>query len=804
MIELKSLSDKEVGLYGTALVHFLEENFPGEIGLNKKYLEKFEKLNLTAISRIRTNRKRVAEDFERIKKLNRIFKVMPIKDENGNLGVAFQTPNENEELQKLAAKLAFNLVDVSTNEKDTPHHEIIDKKLFKFRNPTKSERFVLVTGAGVSHAATKGAMPLSNEAIKGIEKELVEVEGIPKKLLDEELENLENYTGLDVNEFETHLLAYSKFSLSAVKRGLKKMCEIKQIPNLEYETISHMIKHRFIDIAINMNVDLLFDNCLKEELSENDFNPIFSESQCPDEENFDKYFLINNRLRRPIYMKPHGTISQNSSIRFIKDRFTQSSPLIWKTIRKLVDARLNSSPPKSLKVNFIIMGFAMKSPDLLKVIKGYLKDSSIAPHFWFFDKKKNLDEFELPLEPPVKKLIKDNSSFFIIDEKDTLSNYIEILWDKIEKSFVKNYLQRGIERHQLINKIFAPKNAIEAKENSPALLLKYYDDRIYLELILTFLSSDGMINLGHIAEGRIENYLRIRNELSIESEPRNIGYYCKKLDLGIYKEFISDAFVLRPPDEFYSKDLCQKFYKKLLGVISINRKDFLSNNEKDLIDLIKKIKKRNTLKIKPNYVHPHNNLFPNLKEENILNTSLIWIYRYRTALENEDWDLMLAVSEKGRFIPSDEERKKVFKGKKVELVLCSFNIEDFPDIPEDGRFNDIDLLSKEPLYLPWWLHNKHMAILLKKIGTDGKREFDNWEIKVGFYYESRMLSRNVNPVQITSQNDKVELMNIFANYWHRASEYSKQLKNKEKEKSVPIVETKEQLNGYIDEILGKF
>ena len=56
---------------------------------------------------------------------------------------------------------------------------------------------------------------------------------------------------MDENEFETKLLAYSKFAPKIVKRALKELCRFEHLPNLEYEILAHMLKNRFIDIVCN-------------------------------------------------------------------------------------------------------------------------------------------------------------------------------------------------------------------------------------------------------------------------------------------------------------------------------------------------------------------------------------------------------------------------------------------------------------------------------------------------------------------------------------------------------------------------
>lgn len=175
---------------------------------------------------------------------------------------------------------------------------------------------------------------------------------------------------------------------------------------------------------------------------------------------------------------------------------------------------------------------------------------------------------------------------------------------------------------------------------------------------------------------------------------------------------------------------------------------------------------------------------------------------------------MLAISEKGRFIPFDkEDANKIFNGKKIEIILSSFHHLNFSDVnPNDDRFDDLDLLSGKKLFLPWWLHNRHMVILLKRdLREEGaKREQEKWKVQDSFYYESRMLSRKVNPVIITEPNDKKTLLLMFVNYWFRAKYYTNEFEKLAKAKSkgenkfnvsIPIINDLDELKDQMDELL---
>jgi len=275
------------------------------------------------------------------------------------------------------------------------------------------------------------------------------------------------------------------------------------------------------------------------------------------------------------------------------------------------------------------------------------------------------------------------------------------------------------------------------------------------------------------------------------------------MGLKLYKGFVYDTFCLESPNDFSNDSkLYENLYKKLSEELSSQHKmpDFESEKGKKLLAYLKKIKHRNLLKITPRFSHVHNHLFSLFREEQILNTTLAWIYRYRWFFERcQDWDLLLAISEKGRFLNEDL-REKNLQEKKFELILASFDLPDFQDVRPD-KFANLPLLSNEVLKLPWWLHNQHMVLFLKKKSDQGDNWRQKWRLQQGFYYQSRVLSRRVNPVHITNEDDKERLLYIFANYWCRARAY---VACEDQNKAIPIIANREEMDRQVEALLALY
>ena len=312
-------------------------------------------------------------------------------------GFEFLPPKKWSGLGVLARELALNLVDVSMNfnEKNLPHLSVIaNEATLGYLNTTNDrmrQRFIVVVGAGASHAATGGKLPLAQEAMRLV-KEAIKAEGIKflNELVDSELNRLKLVYKAPVDDFETILVACSRFKKDTVVASLKKLCGNRHVPALSYEILAHLLKHRFIDAIINFNYDEVLDNAIEEEISNREYFYIYSDGHCPNEY---KDMLIDNRLKQPVFIKPHGTISHINTLRFTREAYFSMAPEIRDTIYDLFKADVYENEDNGqnyLPLNLIIIGFSMKSVEFNGLIRQYLEEYPKREiKFWFFDKKIN-------------------------------------------------------------------------------------------------------------------------------------------------------------------------------------------------------------------------------------------------------------------------------------------------------------------------------------------------------------------------------------------------------------------------------
>ncbi|HMQ86762.1 MAG TPA: SIR2 family protein [Flavilitoribacter sp.] len=729
-----------------------------------------------------------------------IFKLAISED----LSVRIQTWNPANLLNELGGKLALNLVDVSTSMKeDFPNYsDIFDvKEIWEQRENAKvgmRERFIAIVGPNASYAGTlkHHPIPKREEAIQIIRKKIESK--VASELIEEEIKRLTYLTQRNPEDYETQLMVLSKFSPELVIKEVTKLCGNPNAPSLVYEILAHFLKHRFLDVVINFNFDELLDNAISEELPNSEFKYIYSAGHCP--KNLDE-LKIDNRLKQPIYIKCHGTISQPNSLRFTERKGFVIDEGIQRHISELMLGEVpNDALQSHLPINLIIFGFKMENHVFNKLIEKALDENPKKFTIWLFDDDPELEKFITKRFEGHVKTNKLEIRPIKIDSDHQLEQSLIGLWDFIHRSFKGPYKPRGIARHILVNHIFQKISPLDL--NSGNQLREYYHDRFVLEICILLLLSNGVVHLSQISQSRAGKYFQKLKELSDGNQDEYILYNeLRKLGLKIYEGFMYDTFLIEDKKVFNDADaLIEYLRNKLSEKLTVDRQQFVTNKYKnDFKKFALDIRKRNLLMVNPAYTHPHDNLFSYITNQDILNTSLAWIYHYRKNIENniDKWDLMLAISEEGRFLNGDIDDNKL-KEKYFELILATFRI---PELIKhsDEKLRKLNLLSERPLYRPWWLHNKHLVLLMKRKSVEYTGNWnEDWELIEGFFYEHPMLSRRVNPVKINHKKDLPKLLFIFAIYWHGAKKYSSD------EESMPVLKSKSQLDAVIKEMLKPF
>jgi hypothetical protein len=240
---------------------------------------------------------------------------------------------------------------LSYNNNDENKKSNQDKKLNSNENFIKP-RNILIIGNGATKDAINRESIDTKILAKSIYSKMIASGEDVKNFIDNQLEKFKIVYNLNVDEFETILSACAAFDEKMVRDELKKAVNYKYIPSKFYEIVGHLFKHRYIDAIINFNFDEILDNIIEEELGDSDYKKIFLDGDCPmtiDE------IKVRKRLKVPIYIKPHGTISYDSSLLFTKEHYHNIATKLKSFLKSLFFAEYHTT--ELLDLNIIVAGF---------------------------------------------------------------------------------------------------------------------------------------------------------------------------------------------------------------------------------------------------------------------------------------------------------------------------------------------------------------------------------------------------------------------------------------------------------------
>lgn len=357
-------------------------------------------------------------------------------------------------------------------------------------------------------------------------------------------------------EFETSLNLLSRIlSTTNVRGAIKNIYDQRHGPTLFYHLVAHLFKHRFIDVIINFNFDELLDEVLNEELSKDGFDTILSDGDCKPIEKL----CENNRLRQPLYIKPHGTASHKSSLRFTKDQYHE----LPGDMRKLIHDLLNcKAEDLTKKLNLITVGFELVSIEFNEILKKTVaKDTQIFSIAWHDDNKLPYADMRRERQNKIDNIFSDFKDFtpkhnVIAHECFTTLNGADIsylnnfqlngVFNSLDNTFLKLHSEiydifkspfkpRRPFRHLLICHLFGNKlfwdialdekdiHELDEQKTTSSFLPKkyfnssdYFKDRTIVEVLISLTLNQGKINPYLLMDGIVGEYY---------------SEYCKKIGL---------------------------------------------------------------------------------------------------------------------------------------------------------------------------------------------------------------------------------------------------------------------------------
>lgn len=484
-------------------------------------------------------------------------------------------------MNEIAEELAYNYIMNSFGDKEK-NSVLIDRILntdgenyenssFKFpeMNQEMTNRIkynqrcrnIIVLGAGASHEAYN-AIPLGANMVNAFKREYAEklsiIPFLKNKFENEEDEVIKlSKNGIDFENFFQILSNY--VGHAELREKIKEYTGFKYAPCLLNEVIAHLLKHSFIDAVINFNFDELLDNAIDDELGSDNYRKVVSDGDCPSLDDL----IVDGRLKLPLYIKPHGTFSHPSSLRFTKKQYLDISTGIENILSQLLsgyrghdednfgsnEKRADYKPVD--RINLILIGFNLASVEFNKLLEQRLPVYSKIYHFqWNNDKNddkyyernyiKNVlpvffervrDHFRNASEKINGKenhdYQRENKIYKFISVKDFNTNatknevtkpYAEImtvLWRLTHYRFKKPYQPRSISRHELISYLFEGYTPLKSfdiddgKSQRLELRNKYdysrtfFLDRLIVEIAIALSRNDGIVDVVELLLHRV-------------------------------------------------------------------------------------------------------------------------------------------------------------------------------------------------------------------------------------------------------------------------------------------------------------
>ena len=570
--------------------------------------------------------------------------------------------NNQKILDEIAKQFAIDYFSISDILFHPTNIDKIKKEIFGVENYDSIEishscnvRNIFVIGAGASYDCYKH-IPLASEAIEIIKQnlEIDKLETIPSfnKKVRENKDRIKRVYSLNPNDFESQLAIFSNFiTTEDIQEQLTKLYKKKWYPSLFYEILAHLFKHRFIDVIINFNFDELLDQALEEELSHDDYYKIYSDGQCIPL----KEVLNNGRLKLPIYIKPHGTISHKSSLKFTKEDYFGLSSDMTQLLESIIHGERGRALPEIGRVNLIIVGSSMKSFEFNKILKEKLPEQSA---IYFFSDKPPDEEF-IEMFRKYYSFADGSFRFYQLDtfvKNNKLGSVFEDLYlNKFRKKmFTPLYEPKDIYRHKIINEVFYNNGKrlfdfTTHSDNSTYLLV-----RTYLEFIIAICKSKGRITLDELMQERFGYYYKLYYETTYSKDASIETIYT------IFKffELENESFEfsgqrIQYKDRDYNS-LLQSLFKKFISLSDFSQYEELKNFSdipekcKKVEDWLIKIYEHDSLSISPKYNYLKFFTYQDAFERNIIPTKLSLIRKFISSIDK--WDLVLISSNKGKIL----------------------------------------------------------------------------------------------------------------------------------------------------------
>jgi|GEM_PF-5229375 len=515
-------------------------------------------------------------------------------------------------------------------------------------------------------------------------------------------------------------------------------------PQLAYELISHLTKHRFIDHLISLNFDEVLDAALDDELGHGGYRLVLPGASMPD------------RVPPiPHLFKLHGTISDTDSLRFaLEDTGTLSDRII-----AYLERVVFSPGTRARSVTIVSLGYSWEDPDMC---------SWIARHF---DRVKEVICVALDTAParrlaaalrpkrrglPIYSLATQTA----VPPGESAATVDEVLWAvwRETKSQARHH-QRvpTAARHLLLAHLFGSRNP--RKRTWPAVFDQHtHARRFEAEVFLTAGKTDGLVILSSLArDTRV-----IRHWSAIPRPARPALASLPFLKPSTFHDVTEVYFSAGLPSDYVY------YFKRARGTVLPLSGAVIPDLRTQTISVPYLVNGQIVRRQERYYAFlkyylekvfngPSVEIDPELDDRaSLLFRDPVRLPTYKALadqtkeLVSRPWNVLLAIAESGKWF-SDHEADLQFSPERPILLIeaSPYALRDWTAQP------DVDL-SKEGVLtigIPWWVHNRHMTLA---ICTERDEE-------EGIYFRRRERTPRISPVALRGE-DVPELLKIFLSY----------------------------------------
>lgn len=534
-------------------------------------------------------------------------------------------------------------------------------------------------------------------------------------------------------------------------------------PQLGYELIAHLVKHRFVDHLISLNFDETLDASLDDELGEYGYRkvlPGLSTSRAP--------------LDLPHLFKVHGTISDADSLRFDTDDTGVLSAGMLRLLDRVVFGPV--SPPRSVWV--ISLGYSWADPDLrawlarnarwlagvvcvaldrkpTDLLREELRrgqaavESSTGPTAGSAGMQTLVEIYPVATE----EVVADGDAA-------TVDEVLWAVWNDVKRNTPHPDQDRvpSAARHLLISHLF--RNRQGALRRWPAVYDRHTRAaRFEAEVFLTTGKTDGLVVLSSLARD-----LRIIRHWSPDLGRRlpvidRLGF----LERNPYAD-VTEVYFLRGTAKEYAR-----YFTRRKGERFPLSEQYVPDLWKERLDvpILRDgvIHRRRVRYIR--FLHKYfRKVFfgPSVEVDPGLDPRAALLFRQprsiptykalrdRTAdLMGSNWTVLLVIAESGEWLTHFASTFTPPQQRTVLLIeASSFSLQAWTA----RRTVDLSQTNTPTIGIPWWVHNRHLTLA---IGGDGS-------LLSGLYFRRRERTPRVSPIWLDDRLDLRELVKMFFSY----------------------------------------